>query len=199
MNCTIRNCTNKVFCKGWCSKHYSRWQRHGNPEHDHTLTYDKNKPCKIPGCNSPVWAKTMCGKHYRRWERTGDPLFINPKCNRDPGHEWTKERAYANTAKWKQKNKKVYNAYLSSVKKHVKLATPKWLDNKLLQEVHKNCPDGYQVDHIIPIQNEFVSGLNVPWNLQYLTAFENNSKNNKFDGTYENETWRLKFDKASSE
>jgi hypothetical protein len=146
--------------------------------------------CSVEGCNKPNHCKTYCNKHYMNWKRNGSPTFINPKCNRQPGHEWTKERAYANTAKWKRKNKKKYNAYLSGVKEKVRQATPKWLDRTILSDFYQKCPDGYQIDHIIPITNKLVSGLNVPWNMQYLTPFENNSKNNKFDGTYANETWR---------
>ncbi len=29
--CSIEDCRNPTFSRGWCSKHYTRWQRHGDP------------------------------------------------------------------------------------------------------------------------------------------------------------------------
>lgn len=56
-----------------------------------------------------------------------------------------------------------------------------WTDLEKISIFYAECPVGYQVDHIVPLQGKNVSGLHVLDNLQYLTVFENNSKHNKFD------------------
>jgi 5-methylcytosine-specific restriction endonuclease McrA len=58
--------------------------------------------------------------------------------------------------------------------------TPPWADLKAINDFYKNCPDGMQVDHIIPLQGKTVSGFHILENLQYLTPTENFKKNNKF-------------------
>jgi len=62
----------------------------------------------------------------------------------------------------------------------IKRATPQWADAELLTGIYQNCPEGYHVDHIIPITHELVCGLHVPDNLQQLPATENLQKSNKF-------------------
>lgn len=31
LHCLIEGCTKKPFSKGYCSKHYQRWKKYGNP------------------------------------------------------------------------------------------------------------------------------------------------------------------------
>jgi hypothetical protein len=88
-------------------------------------------------------------------------------------------------------------------------AGAKWLDKDLLKDIlykvqeirnlNKLGKEKYHLDHIIPLKHDLVCGLHVPWNLQILTQYENCYKSNKFDGTYENETWKTSITpKASS-
>ena len=54
--------------------------------------------------------------------------------------------------------------------------TPIDEDVAALQEFYKNCPEGYEVDHIIPLSKGGAHSLS---NLQYLTVSENRRKSNK--------------------
>lgn len=66
-------------------------------------------------------------------------------------------------------------------------ATPRCLTAEQREEMERfytACPAGLVVDHIVPIQGKYVSGLHVPWNLQYLSNKENFTKANKHDGAW---------------
>lgn len=67
-----------------------------------------------------------------------------------------------------------------------KLSSVSWSE---IADFMDKCPEGHQVDHIIPLNHPDVCGLHVPWNMQYLPNDENLYKSNKFDYTMENTEW----------
>jgi hypothetical protein len=83
---------------------------------------------------------------------------------------------------WYESNKDTVLATNAKRRAYKLNAIPKWLSlehNNQMNQIYKNRPKGFHVDHIIPLKGKDVSGLHVPWNLQYLTAYENLSKKNR--------------------
>jgi hypothetical protein len=101
-------------------------------------------------------------------------------------YEKTKKKTKAADKKriseWKSRNKGKLRFYWATRKAAKLQQTPKWADLNAIKEFYINCPEGYHVDHIIPLQGKNVRGLHVLENLQYLTRSENCSKGNKFNG-----------------
>ena len=62
--------------------------------------------------------------------------------------------------------------------------TPAWADLEAIKQFYLNCPEGYHVDHDVPLQGENISGLHVLNNLVYLTAEDNLKKGNKWPHNY---------------
>jgi hypothetical protein len=111
------------------------------------------------------------------------------KKNREKITQRTRELRKANPERY-QDNRRAYEAAhigerrATTAKYRAKKlqATPAWADLDAIKEFYKNCPPGHEVDHIIPLQGKYVSGLHVENNLQYLPAHENKRKGNKFEG-----------------
>ena len=100
------------------------------------------------------------------------------------------KKRYEKDKDWKNKQKREHyyvgnKDYFSEKARFYKLKkeyrTPVWADRESIKKFYLNCPEGYQVDHVIPLNGKYVSGLHVIENLQYLTIEENLKKSNKFD------------------
>lgn len=90
---------------------------------------------------------------------------------------------------YRKENTHVINACNARRRASKILRTPVWLSEddhlsiraqyKIAKEMTKQTGIKYNVDHIVPLQGETVSGLHVPWNLAVITQDENMKKNNK--------------------
>lgn len=149
-----------------------------------------------------------CGRERDKKRRDTDPEFRRRASERhhkwrqenldyaiEQSRQWyadNKERSAANSLQWIRENRPAVNAirrrhYRNSPKplayakarlKRVRQATPPWADMEAIRRVYAECPEGMQVDHIVPLKGENVCGLHVHWNLQYLTPEENAAKRN---------------------
>ena len=113
------------------------------------------------------------------------------KENRDRINAKKRENYHADPTKSRQRNREWYqhNAEVARIKvrvrsKHMKHATPPWVDKAELISVYASCPPGHQVDHFVPVRGILpdgsrVSGLHVPWNLRHLPAELNAGRSNR--------------------
>ena len=72
-----------------------------------------------------------------------------------------------------------------------KQRVPTWANYRKIEEFYSQRPEGFHVDHIIPLNGKNVCGLHVEYNLQYLTPEDNTKKGNQNDGSYENLSWKI--------
>jgi hypothetical protein len=94
------------------------------------------------------------------------------------------QRVNETNKKWISKNPKLRTFYAAKSRAELRKRIPAWADMNAIREFYKNCPDGYHVDHIIPLRGKTVCGLHVLNNLQYLPASENQRKFNKLEAQY---------------
>jgi hypothetical protein len=123
--------------------------------------------CRV--CSGEVWKAHYNTDPEKHRERTREYYRANKQLRKEYN------QAYRIT------NPEIYAAHGVKRRTRELNALANWADHEEINIIYAQCPAGYHVDHIIPLQGKLVSGLHVENNLQYLPASENMSKSNKFD------------------
>jgi len=162
-------------------------------ERETARVYRLKNPEKMKLKQKKAWLKIKNNKelYLKNKERLAKYRKTNKYIKRFKKYQrdyFEKNREFIN-----EKNREYYRnnkaqTYLRSYKRRRNLEqqTPKWSDyNKILNiykkaEELRNKGKKVNVDHIIPLKNKFVCGLNVPNNLKIIDDKLNFRKSNKF-------------------
>jgi hypothetical protein len=143
---------------------------------------------------SAAWDKANPEKQKARWTTWRK---ANPDKNRNKAAAWRKINPEKNkdlNLAWRKANPERMTALRAKRRASKLLRTPPWLTKQHFEEIRQfyveakdlqwlsDPTDPLEVDHMVPLQGDNVSGLHVPWNLQILPKSLNCSKKNRFKG-----------------
>lgn len=72
--CSIPDCGKWCCGHGYCTAHYLRFRRHGDPLGGSFFRERHGPLCKLDGCGKPSFSLGWCSSHYGRNRTHGDPL-----------------------------------------------------------------------------------------------------------------------------
>ena len=196
--CSVTECTNGAYRRGYCNTHYLRLKRHGDVNYTTrrspgTATeedklqqrreeYQRNKDKYI--ARAKKWAEQNPEKTKEIRGRD-----LNRENARQRTKTWAaenKEQKRAYDKAWVENNRALANSYKAHRRAKERKATPPWLTPEQREATAKIYAEAlelterlsirHEVDHIVPLSGKTVSGLHVPWNLRAIPAQENNTR-----------------------
>jgi 5-methylcytosine-specific restriction endonuclease McrA len=143
------------------------------------LAFYFGKPCKHGHSGKRHTRSAVCVECNKLAIAAWDRRNATQRKRRYRSTERGREVTNAASRKWRSKNKARVNWHCNNRRAALLQATPSWADKEEIYRFYAECPDGFEVDHRVPLKGENVCGLHVPWNLQYLTRQQNSSKGNR--------------------
>lgn len=126
--CKLENCDSKHFALGYCSVHYVRFKKHGDPYK--TLTQRTHADaCRLEECDRPYGSLGYCTMHYLRLKSTGDPNGLQrqknigqckvPTCNKNSHSLGYCKLHYRRFKKWGDPNKTLVAKKFNYIKDNI--------------------------------------------------------------------------------
>ena len=146
------------------------------------LYYLRKKPC--PKCNSRL-------RLPRKYKTSAGNEYLSSHCVRCLANKtkrfYNKDYHAAYRAKNIEKIRAYQREYYYPKHKERNCLSARRLrqrqvfnDQADIKAFYKACPKGMTVDHIVPLNGKYVSGLHTIANLQYLSQSANSRKGNKY-------------------
>jgi hypothetical protein len=170
-----------------CQRNSRRLWRKRNPERDKELTlrWKQQNPERNHEHGRRCYKKNpeLKKENSRRWYQQ------NTERHKENGRHWREQNPERNKKlkrSWNKQNHEKVNAINAKRRAAKKQAVAPWADFEAIKQIYaeaveltKSTGIPHEVDHIYPLQSDYMCGLHVETNLQILTKSENASKSNR--------------------
>jgi len=193
---------NRIKFKDYYKEYSYQYNKsHKKEKLEHSQNWAKNNPEKVKESHQRHYLNNKEKINEKSKQRNKD----NPEKRKEVIHnyylrnkeevkkrskEWAEKNPerYKETKKiWCEKNKDRCLEYVRRKQCLMRKHRPPWADKEMIKAIYSGAriatmlfERDFQVDHIVPLNHKYISGLHVPDNLQILTAEENLIKSNRF-------------------
>jgi hypothetical protein len=123
--------------------------------------YYTGKPCKQGHITERLTGSGRCHDCHKIAKKK----WLNTPTGKQAKKDWDRRNIHKRRARMRNRSS----------------AQPPWTNTQAISEFYRECPAGFHVDHIVPLNNSVVCGLHIVENMQYLPEKENLKKGNKLD------------------